>query len=211
MIPPTRRGYAFDECASALQKCIRRGQEEQALYWALELAESGYTQYVWRRLLVITSEDVGVAEPHMPATIWSLHQSALHLQAAARGRPAGRLQLAHAVLLLARSRKSRIVPNALIAVSADETVRDVPPSALDQHTKRGRQLGHGREHFADEASLLADVETGELGHEPHLPDPYRARAIAAGERRRKPMPEHSGMPERSGIEAEQLTIEEIEP
>ena len=40
----------------------------------------------------------------------------------------------------------------------------------------------------EEASLVADVETGELGHEPHLPDPYRERAVAAGQRRREPEP-----------------------
>lgn len=198
-IPPTRRGFPFDEAASSLQKCLRRGQEEDALYWALELDESGFTGYVWRRLLVITSEDIGLAEPHLPATIAALHQTALHLEGNARGRRqgAGRLQLTHAVLLLARARKSRIVNNALLAISADDTVRSVRPEALDRHTKRGRELGRDRAHFAEEASLVADVETGELGHEPHLPDLYRERAVAAGQRRRKPEPE-------------QLTIEESE-
>ena len=104
VIPPTRRGYAFDECASALQKAIRRGQEEDAVYWALELAESGYDKYAWRRVFVILSEDVGLAWPEGPATIWALHQMALHLQAAARGRPAGRCS-SHAVMLLCRARK----------------------------------------------------------------------------------------------------------
>ena len=182
-IPPTRRGFAFDECASALQKCIRRGQEEDAVYFALELADSGYAQYVWRRLLVITSEDVGLAEPTMPATIHALHQNALTLEAKRKG--SGRLPLVHAVLLLSRAKKSRIVDHALIAVAADETVRPVPDVAVDKHTKRGRAMGRGREHFFEEGSLLANVETGELEHEPHLPDPYRERARAASERRRE--------------------------
>ena len=197
-IPPTRRGYAFDECASALQKAVRRSDSDGAVYWALELADSGYGAYVWRRLLIITSEDVGLAEPTMPATIHALHQSALTLQAAARGRRqgVGRLQLVHAVLLLARARKSRIVNNALTAFSADETVREVPDVALDKHCRRGRAMGRGLEHFFEESALLANVETGELGHEPHLPDPYRERAVAAALRRREP--------EREG----QMTIEE---
>ncbi len=183
-IPPTRRGFGFEECARALQKCIRRGQEEDALYWALELDASGYTAYVWRRLLVITSEDVGLAEPHMPATIHALHQNALTLEAGARGRRqgVGRLQLVHAVLLLSRAKKSRIVDHALIAFAGDETVRPVPDVALDKHCKRGRAMGRGREHFFSEGSLLANVETGELEHEPHLPDAYRERARAAWER-----------------------------
>jgi replication-associated recombination protein RarA len=181
-----RRGHAFDEVASALQKAIRRGQEEDAIAWALELDASGYTAYVWRRLLVITSEDVGLAEPHMPATIHALHQNALTLEAKRKG--SGRLQLVHATLLLARGKKSRIVDHALIALSADETVRPIPGAAIDKHTKRGRAMGRGQEHFFEEGSLLANVETGQLEHEPHLPDPYRERAMAARQPRRDPEP-----------------------
>jgi replication-associated recombination protein RarA len=193
--PPTRRGYPFDIAASSLQKCIRRGQEEDALYWACELSSSGFTQYVWRRLLVITSEDVGLAEPHMPATIHALHQSALHLEANARGRRqgVGRLQLVHAVLLLSRARKSRVVDHALIALAADESVREVADVAIDKHTKQGRAMGRGYEHFFEEASLLADVETGELG-QGALPDAYLERARQAVERK----------------QSNQLTIEERE-
>ena len=190
-IPSTRRGFAFDEAASALQKSVRRGQESDALYFALELSDSGYTAYVWRRLLVITSEDVGLAEPTMPATIHALHQNALTLEAKRKG--SGRLPLVHAVLLLSRAKKSRIVDHALIAFAGDETVRPIPEIAVDVHTRRGRAAGRTREHFFTEGSLLANVETGELEHEPHMPDPYLERARAAGERRRKP---------------DQLTIEE---
>ena len=168
------------------------------MYWALELSDSGYTKYVWRRILTVVSEDVGLAEPHMPATIHALHQSALHLQAAARGRQGvGRLQIVHAVLALARSRKSRVVDHLLIALSADETVREIPDVAVDVHTRRGRAMGRGREHFFEEGSLLANVETGELEHAPHLEDAYRERARAAREKRREPQPN-------------QMTIEESE-
>ena len=132
--------------------------------------------YVWRRLLVITSEDVGLAEPTMPATIHALHQAALTLEAAqAEGlRPAAARPRRPAPQR--ERRKSRIVDHALIAFTADETVRPVPDVAIDKHTKRGRAMGRGREHFFEEGSLLANVETGELEHEPHLPDPYRERA-----------------------------------
>jgi len=134
----------------------------------------------------------------MPATIVALHQAALTLEAGARGRRqgVGRLQLVHAVLLLARARKSRIVDHALIAISADETVREIPDVALDKHTKRGRAMGRGREHFWTDGSLLADPRTGELTAEGSLPDVYRDRAVAARQRRRKPEQER------------QMTIEE---
>jgi replication-associated recombination protein RarA len=40
----TKKGYDFFEVASALQKCIRRGMGEEAMYWAVELFNSNYQQ-----------------------------------------------------------------------------------------------------------------------------------------------------------------------
>ena len=40
-----------------MQKAIRRSDARLAGYWALELWESGFGQYVWRRLLTISAED----------------------------------------------------------------------------------------------------------------------------------------------------------
>ena len=53
----TKRGYQFSEVSSAMQKGIRRGDAALAGYWALELWESGFGQYVWRRLLTVSAED----------------------------------------------------------------------------------------------------------------------------------------------------------
>lgn len=47
---------------SCLQKAIRRGQEEEAYYWAcqlIDIGKSGETQ-MWNRLRVIASEDIGL-------------------------------------------------------------------------------------------------------------------------------------------------------
>ena len=56
-------GLPLGEAASALQKAIRRGHEEVAFWWAKEMAQSGYHMYVWKRLAVIASEDIGNADP----------------------------------------------------------------------------------------------------------------------------------------------------
>ena len=56
-LPNTRRGYEFGEVSSAMQKAIRRADAKLAGYWALELWESGFGQYVWRRLLTVSAED----------------------------------------------------------------------------------------------------------------------------------------------------------
>jgi replication-associated recombination protein RarA len=185
-IPPTRRGYRFDEANSALQKCVRRGDEAGAAFFAIELHESGFHDHVWRRLRLICSEDCGLAWPMGPAVVHALHES--WADARKHDRTGGLMFVVHAALALARAPKSRIVNNALIVLASGPDL-PVPDVALDRHTKRGREMGRGRQHFAEEASLVADVETGELGHEPHLPDPYRERAVAAGQRRREPEPE----------------------
>ena len=65
----TPGGYRVDEVTSALQKEIRRGREREALHWATELAVAGYTNYCWKRLRIIASEDVGLGEPMMAVLI----------------------------------------------------------------------------------------------------------------------------------------------
>lgn len=175
--PPTRRGFELALVVSALQKSIRRGQEEAAVYWALEMDNSGFCAYAFRRLAVICSEDVGLAEPTLPATIEALRRS-WERERERKKWATGGLFLVHATLLLARAPKSRIVDNALIAVGADQEPRAIPDEALDVHTRTGRQRGRGWQHFIEDSGLLADRETGELGHG-CLPDPYRERAEAA--------------------------------
>lgn len=55
--------YYLDEVVSTLTKEIRRGNEDAALYWALEMVEGGFANYFWNRLAVMTPEDVGLADP----------------------------------------------------------------------------------------------------------------------------------------------------
>lgn len=174
--PPTRRGYELAEVVSSVQKCIRRGDERAAVYWILEMDRSGFTAYAFRRLAVICSEDVGLAEPTMPAVIEALRRS-WERERERRKWARGGLFLVHATLLLARAHKSRIVDNALIAIGDDRERREIPDVALDVHTRAGRRIGRGWQHFIEASGLLADRETGELGRG-CLPDPYRERAEA---------------------------------
>jgi replication-associated recombination protein RarA len=176
-LPPTENGYEFGECSSAMQKCIRRGDEKGALYWAVELDKSGYGEYVWKRLRIMTSEDVGLAEPTMPAVIHGLYETWAQLKKKKDDRQEPwRLQLVHAVILLSRARKSRIVDHALLVYYMGDLPRlEVPDVAKDKHTLAGKRKGRGWQHFFDEGTLLNDGE-GELKTAPHLDDPYRAEA-----------------------------------
>lgn len=186
--PPTRRGgHPFGEAASALQKALRRCDTDGALYWAAELDRSGYGAYVWRRLTTICSEEIGAVEAHLPATIEALRQwwQDTRAREGKRDRTAGALYMAHAVVLLARARKSRTTHDAMIVHWLSDEVREPPDWAIDKHTLRGRQIGRGFDHFFETASLLVDPETGELSPEGSEANPYRDAARAAFERGRQ--------------------------
>lgn len=178
-MPTTVRGYDAAEVVSALQKCIRRGLDDDAIYWAVELERSGLGAWCWKRLRVITSEDVGLAWPEGPAVIAALHATYLDLKRNAAKPPKQRpwrLVLVHAVLLLARAPKSRLVDVAQIVAFRDDERRELPDVAIDRHTARGKRAGRGWEHFWTEGAQL----------HPHAEQPgeaeYRARAIEAVEK-----------------------------
>jgi replication-associated recombination protein RarA len=180
-IPPTVNGYEWAEVVSAMQKCIRRGQEEDALYWATELDKSGYGQHVWRRLLIITSEDVGLAEPHLPAQVRALYDNWLDFKKAKKN--AENMFIVHAVMILARAKKSRAVDNALVINYLEQPEwREVPDVAIDKHTLRGKRMGRGFEHFISEGSVVTNEDTS-------VDDPYKERAFEIFLRSEKKQPE----------------------
>jgi replication-associated recombination protein RarA len=65
----------IEEAVSALQRAIRRGEEEQAVVWAAEMDRSGNVEYCWKRLKVVLSEDVGLAEPQLPTVVRVLYET----------------------------------------------------------------------------------------------------------------------------------------
>jgi replication-associated recombination protein RarA len=163
--PKTTKGYDLHEVISALQKDIRRGNEYQAVCWAKEL-ESFNARILWNRLRVIASEDIGLANPLAPLVIDVLEKN--YADSLARQNDSCRLFLVHAVLYLARSLKSRIVDNLLIAVYNDENKLEIPDYALDMHTYRGKKMGRGVEHFFAEGAKLANQA---------MEDPYEQKAF----------------------------------
>src|SRR2546421_3982133 len=166
----TVNGHLLPEVVSALQKCIRRGLVDDALYWAVDMYLTGYDEYAWKRLRIMASEDVGPAEPALPATIAALYHTYSDLKKKKdEAHAPQRLQFVHAVILLATARKNRIVDHALIHHFGNHAAlkRDIPDCALDKHTARGKRLGRGAEHFFAEGIKLPN-ETGA--------DPYRELA-----------------------------------
>ena len=145
----TRKGYNFHECLSSLQKSIRRAREEQALFWALEL-ESFNPKALWSRLRIIASEDIGIANNSIAILIDALNRAYDQKQEL--------LFVAHAVLALCRSEKSRIVDDFCIVVQRSKNLK-IPDYALDMHTSRGKLMGRGLKHFHEVGSKLVNEST----------------------------------------------------
>ena len=137
--------YGDDEhydVLSAFIKSIRGSDPDAGLYWLARMLEAGEDpRLVARRLVILASEDIGMADP----------QSLLVADAAARavefvGMPEARLNLAQAVIHLALAPKSNSVIAGIGA--AIEDVRDRPAGAVPKHLRDAsypgaRKLGHG--------------------------------------------------------------------
>lgn len=157
----TINNYDFFECSSAMQKSIRRGLEDEAMFWAVELFNSNFHEYVWKRLRIMSSEDIGLAEPGISSEINSLYL--MHKEQSKKkddkNKPE-RLFLTHAILMMCRANKSRTIDWALIYFWGchQQRLRKIPDIALDKHNERGRKLGRSWSHFFEDGTLLAKGE-----------------------------------------------------
>jgi replication-associated recombination protein RarA len=184
---PTPNGHLAGEVASALQKSLRRGLERESLYFASELDLAGFPDYLWRRLRIIASEDVGMADPQVAVQVRALSlnyaEQRRHNAKSKTGTRSGeRLFIAQAVMILARAPKWRGVDHAVMAVwEGDREPIEIPDYALDRHTARGRKRGRAWEHFFTEAARLEN--------ESDLPDPYAEMGQAVREGHRPATPD----------------------
>lgn len=105
-----RDGDEHYDVLSALQKSIRGSDPDAAVHYAARLCESGDIISLSRRLLVIASEDIGLAYPMAVPIVKACVDSAMQL-----GLPEARIPLAQAAILLATSPKSN---SAIMAVDA---------------------------------------------------------------------------------------------
>ena len=156
--------YDLYEVMSALQKTIRRGDRDAALYWATELYLSEYESHAWRRLLVIASEDVGLADPMVFVQIRLLYDTWVERKKEGDAK----LYFVDAVLRLVNATKSRITDSATITFFEGERLhKNIPDYALDIHTEAGKRLGRGYSHFFTEGAKLESIT---------IPDPYESQA-----------------------------------
>ena len=98
----TKNGYDFYEVASALQKSIRRNDVVVAAFFGVELCQSGFGNYVWKRLYTISAEDCWGLITH---EIDALHNGYVLVNKGAK-EPKGRIFIGKAVILLCECYKS---------------------------------------------------------------------------------------------------------
>lgn len=136
-----RDGDEHYDTLSAFQKSVRGSDENAALHYLARLFEAGDLISPCRRLLVIASEDIGLAYPAAAEITKACVDSAVQL-----GLPEARIPLAQAVILLCTAPKSNSAVCAIDAAIADVRAGKTgsPPDDLrDAHYKGSAKLGHG--------------------------------------------------------------------
>jgi putative ATPase len=128
---------------SAFIKSIRGSDPDAGLYWLARMLEAGEdARYIARRLVILASEDIGMADP----------LALVVADAAARavefvGLPEAQLNLAQAVVHLATAPKSNRTATGLWRALSDVRERPaglVPAHLRDASYRSARRLGHGK-------------------------------------------------------------------
>lgn len=150
---------------SAFIKSIRGSDPDAGLYWMLRLLNAGEDPvFLARRLVILASEDIGMADP-MSLVLASAAAQAVRLV----GLPEAKFNLAQAVIHLSLAPKSNSVTIALSLAERDAALprQEVPAHLRDGHYAGATALGHGVAYryphddprgWVDQAYRPADLE-----------------------------------------------------
>lgn len=169
-----RRAASYDkggdqhyDIISAFIKSIRGSDPDGAVYWLARMIDGGEDPlFIARRLVILASEDVGLADSR-GISVAIAAQQAVHFV----GMPEGFFPLAHATLYLATAPKSNSVGRAYGAALADvEGTRNDPVPLYLRNAPTGlmRQLGYGKEYEYAHASDTYQSHKGDLPPEERL-------------------------------------------
>lgn len=137
-----RQGDQHYDVTSAFIKSIRGSDADAALHYLARMMEAGEDpRFIARRLVILASEDIGLADPTALTTAVAAAQAVQLI-----GMPEARLNLAQATIALAVAPKSNAVIKAIDAASADVRagkIGQVPPHLRDAHYGGAKKIGHG--------------------------------------------------------------------
>ncbi len=137
-----RDGDSHYDVLSAFQKSIRGSDPDAGIHYLARLLEAGDMISAARRMLVIASEDIGLAHPQCAAIVKACVDSAFQL-----GMPEARIPLAQAVILMATAPKSNSAMCAIDAAIADirqHGAGNIPDALRDCHYGGAQKMGHGK-------------------------------------------------------------------
>lgn len=140
-----RAGEEHYNIISALHKSMRGSDPDASLYWLGRMLEAGEDPlYIARRLIRFASEDVGLADPTALVQAVAAYEASHYI-----GMPECSVNLAQAVVYLAKTKKSNKLYTAYGAVRRD--IADFPNEGVPLHlrnapTKLMKDLGYGKEY-----------------------------------------------------------------
>ncbi|KAF9887972.1 hypothetical protein FE257_009361 [Aspergillus nanangensis] len=165
-----RAGDQHYDTISAFHKSLRGSDPDAALYYLARMIQSGEDPlYIARRLIVVASEDIGLADNTMLSLAISTHSAVEKI-----GLPEARINLAHATVAMALAKKStrsyRGFNNAVAALQEPGVAGlPIPIHLRNAPTRLMKELGYGKEykynpHYVD----------GEVAQD-YLPEPLHGR------------------------------------
>ncbi|MFH1565385.1 MAG: replication-associated recombination protein A [bacterium] len=140
-----RAGDQHYNIISALHKSMRGGNADAALYWLGRMLEAGEDPlYIARRLIRFASEDIGIANSQALVQAVAAYQACHFI-----GMPECNVNLAQAVVYMAKSQKSNELYSAYLQVQKD--IKDFPNEGVPLHlrnapTKLMKDLNYGKDY-----------------------------------------------------------------
>ena len=166
-----KEGDAHFDTISAFIKSIRGSDPDAALYWLARMVYAGEDpRYIFRRLIILASEDIGLGDPHAVTVAISCAEAFDRV-----GMPEGRYPLAQATIYLATAPKSNSAMGFFDALSTVEKEREREvPTAMRDANRDKEGFGHGkgylyphsyREHWVEQQYLPSGLQ-GQVFYQP---------------------------------------------
>ncbi len=166
-----KEGDAHFDTTSAFIKSLRGSDVDAALYWLAKMVYAGEDpRFIFRRMLILASEDVGLADPNAVVVV-NACASAFEWV----GIPEGRYHLAQATLYLATAPMSNSVMGFFDALALVEKEREAEvPNHLKDANRDKKGLGHGagylyphayRDHWVAQQYLPSSLQ-GQVFYQP---------------------------------------------
>jgi len=185
------------DVTSAFIKSLRGSDVQAGLHYLARMLQAGEDpRFIARRLVILASEDIGMAAPGVLQTCVAAAQAVQLI-----GMPEAQINLAHAVVACATAPKSNAVVAAIGAAVADVRAGrggPVPAHLRDAHYPGARQLGHGtgyryahdhphgvaeQQYLPDDLADAVYYRPTDHGHEAQIAERLRAIDELLGRRR----------------------------